>query len=144
MSSQTSTESETPMVSPGSPIDNDAGKKSYFRRNCSRSHALAIEVLSIFPYGTKHGGKKDAWQKVADNMNALYPAANLSVSSVIKASDKMINTFRKQELASLRGSGNAEEFDDLCKCLTEIVELLDGLENKKEEKLKNEQKRCKD
>jgi hypothetical protein len=62
----------------------------------------------------------------------------------MKSAEKMINSFRKQELASLRGSGSAEEFDNLCYCLTEMVELLDGLESKKEKKAKKEEKRSQD
>ena len=105
------------------------GKKTYYKFSINAKIALCKEVLHYFPYDKMKGQVTKAWEDVTQAFYLSEPNAKkiaLARKSVKTQMDKMLESFKKQELESLRGSGEEEDFDELCQLLTDIQELKDG------------------
>ncbi|KAJ3121258.1 hypothetical protein HK098_003829 [Nowakowskiella sp. JEL0407] len=97
--------------------------KSQFNFSPSDDIALIKEVMNSTPFRADHGGKKKKWEEVAINFNlAINRKTDLmKYISCQRHFEKLEDTFRKQEIKSLRVSRTEEEYDKHERLLTGLL-----------------------
>lgn len=95
-----------------------------FRYSAQDRIDLLKEVCKFQPFDSAHGDVKANWEKVAAAFRANRPKAkDVKGASVARTFDSMLKVFKAGERASLRKSGCEEEYDELERLMTDIVDL---------------------
>jgi hypothetical protein len=114
--------------------------KKQFRYSASGRVSLLKEVINVNPYDAAHGLSGKAWDDVRNNFLKAVPRAksfNILTATVRNTVERMISRFRAGEIESLRKSGEEEDYTELDQLLTDLVELIDAVD---EEKVKKEER----
>ncbi|KAI8840887.1 hypothetical protein BC829DRAFT_420724 [Chytridium lagenaria] len=118
-----------------------------FRFNPSIDVELLKLVLDLQPFAAGYGKVKDKWQAVADGLRAIvtdfgenYKPDSLNPAAARRRFDTLVDSFKKEEMDSLRASGTDEEYEERERLLTDILEMMEFHELEKAEK--NEKERA--
>ncbi|KAE9040072.1 hypothetical protein PR003_g7837 [Phytophthora rubi] len=120
----------------GEDDDCDAGgaKRRLFRFKPAFDVVLAREVIRCFPWAAGYGRTRSAWMSVATRVQstlesmkgvAFTRGSALDHAIVKRRVDMLLEAFRKNEMAGLRGSGTPEEFDARNKLLAILARVVD-------------------
>ncbi|KAI8830976.1 hypothetical protein BC829DRAFT_423334 [Chytridium lagenaria] len=118
-----------------------------FRFNPSIDVELLKLVLDLQPFAAGYGKVKDKWQAVADGLRAIvtdfgenYKQDSLNPAAARRRFDTLVDSFKKEEMDSLRASGTDEEYEEKERLLTDILEMMEFHDLEKAEK--NEKERA--
>ncbi|KAJ3112906.1 hypothetical protein HK098_007903, partial [Nowakowskiella sp. JEL0407] len=98
--------------------------------------------MNSTPFKVDHGRKKKKWEKDTMNFNlAIDRKIDLvKYTSCQCRFEKLEDTFRKQEIESLRASGTEEEYDECKRLLTDLLAMVDEHNMEKQQKTAKEAK----
>ena len=101
----------------------------YYKFPAHAKISLCLEVLRYNPYCKNKGQVMKAWDDVTAAFHQVEPRAkelNVSRKRVQAQMDAMIKAVEKADADSLRRSGSEEEYTELHRLLTDIIELRNG------------------
>ncbi|RLN74804.1 hypothetical protein BBJ28_00009843 [Nothophytophthora sp. Chile5] len=111
-----------------------AGKRRLFRFKPRFDVVLVREVIRWFPWAAGYGRTRSAWVAVATSVQAQLEAT-MSVSfnkgnaldhAIVKRRvDMLLDAYRKNEMAGLRGAGSPADFDLRNKLLAILSRVVD-------------------
>jgi hypothetical protein len=113
--------------------DPSGGKRRLFRFKPAFDVVLVREVIRGFPWAAGYGRTRSAWMSVATRVQsalesmkgvAFTRGSALDHAIVKRRVDMLLEAFRKNEMAGLRGSGTPEEFDMRNKLLAILARVV--------------------
>ncbi|KAG6617017.1 RxLR-like protein [Phytophthora cinnamomi] len=114
--------------------DATGAKRRLFRFKPAFDVVLVREVIRCFPWAAGYGRTRSAWMSVATRVQstlesmkgvAFTRGSALDHAIVKRRVDMLLEAFRKNEMAGLRGSGTPEEFDMRNKLLAILARVVD-------------------
>ncbi|ETN04913.1 hypothetical protein F441_14172 [Phytophthora nicotianae CJ01A1] len=107
-------------------------RKKAFRFLPSSDVLLLKEVTAHTPWAAAHGETNTAWTTVANELKNAISASTADDKACRRRFTALLDTFRREEMKSLRVSGTAEEYREREQLLTDCLELEKA--NKKKRK----------
>ena len=106
-------------------------RKRQFRFSAADDEALLTQVIATFPYKLAHGQKAIGWKRVAAALLSI--GLNVDHRRCQERTGVLIDNFRKSESKSRQMSGIDEDFTEIDRLLTELIEMIDDLDSKNAE-----------
>ncbi|KAI9916119.1 hypothetical protein PsorP6_018212 [Peronosclerospora sorghi] len=111
-----------------------SGKRRLFRFKPAFDVVLVREVIHCFPWAAGYGRTRSAWMSVAtcvqttlESMKGVSFTRGTALDHAIvkRRVDMLLEAYRKNEMAGLRGTGTPEEFDMRNKLLAILAKVVD-------------------
>ncbi|KAH9112348.1 hypothetical protein AeMF1_013307 [Aphanomyces euteiches] len=108
------------------------GKEKSFRFKVSYDIDLLKEMELYKPWAASHGSVQATWNTVASSLSEHF-GKKVNALAYQRRFELLLDTFKKDEMKSLRASGTIEEYNERKQLLTALREMIDDYELDKEE-----------
>lgn len=99
-------------------------RKKAYRFAPGADIVLLIEAIKHSPWAAPHGDTTSAWADVASDVSASLPSCTADGKACRRRFTTLMETFRREEMDSLRASGTVEEYSEREQLLTDCKSLV--------------------